>query len=130
MPGTGISAGANPARPGTTGRTGPAAGNHDMKPMQAWHNWRERHRHPASVALHAVGIPMTVLAVGLAAGGKFGWAAGLFVGGYLLQFLGHAIEGNDAGEVVLIKRLLGRPYVAIAPRRKGSAEPDDPAGND
>ena len=73
---------------------------------------------------------MTVLAVGLAAGGKFGWAAGLFVGGYLLQFLGHAIEGNDAGEVVLIKRLLGRPYVAIAPRRKGSAEPDDPAGND
>lgn len=44
------------------------------------------------------------------------WAAGFFVGGYALQFLGHAVEGNDAGEWVLIKRLLGLPYVAISPR--------------
>jgi hypothetical protein len=35
-----------------------------------------------------------------------------------LQFLGHAVEGNDAGEVVALKRWLGLPYVAIAPRSK------------
>ncbi len=46
-------------------------------------------------------------------------AAAAFVAGYALQFAGHAIEGNDAGELILFKRLLGRPYVAVA-RRKAS----------
>ena len=47
-----------------------------------------------------------------------------FVGGYGRQFLGHAIEGNDAGEVVLIKRWLGRPYREFAPGKEpvGSAQ--------
>jgi len=35
---------------------------------------------------------------------------------YVLQGIGQAIEGNDMGEVVLIKKLFGKPYVAIAPR--------------
>lgn len=43
-------------------------------------------------------------------------AAGLFVAGYGLQFLGHAIEGNDAGELIMVKKWLGKPYVAIAPQ--------------
>jgi putative effector of murein hydrolase LrgA (UPF0299 family) len=42
----------------------------------------------------------------------------LFVGGYLVQFLGHALEGTDPGEIILIKRKLGLPYVEIAPGRK------------
>ena len=42
---------------------------------------------------------------------------GLLVVSYILQWLGHRIEGNDMGEVVLIKKLLGRPFVAVAPRR-------------
>lgn len=41
---------------------------------------------------------------------------GLFFVSYFLQWLGHRIEGNEMGEVVLIKRWLGRPYVAISPR--------------
>jgi hypothetical protein len=45
------------------------------------------------------------------------WRPAVLLGaGYFLQFLGHLHEGNDMGEVVLIKRLLGRPYVAISPR--------------
>jgi len=36
--------------------------------------------------------------------------------GYFLQFLGHLHEGNDMGEVVLVKRLLGLPYTAVSPR--------------
>lgn len=40
----------------------------------------------------------------------------LLVAGYLLQWIGHVIEGNDMGEVILVKKLLGKPYVAISPR--------------
>jgi hypothetical protein len=36
--------------------------------------------------------------------------------GYLLQWIGHRIEGNDVGELIPLKRLLGLPVVAIAPR--------------
>ncbi|MFO0948166.1 MAG: hypothetical protein U1D30_19970 [Planctomycetota bacterium] len=44
--------------------------------------------------------------------------SGLFVPGYALQFVGHAIEGNDAGELILVKRPFGKPYVAVVPRQK------------
>lgn len=73
-------------------------------------NYAARHRHPANIALHVVGLPITFAApVWLLIVGEPGWAAGAFVGGYALQFLGHAIEGNDAGETVLVKKWLGRP---------------------
>ena len=39
---------------------------------------------------------------------------------YLLQWIGHWIEGNDMGEVILIKKALGRPYVAVSPRYTSS----------
>ncbi len=95
--------------------------------MRHWlNNWRERHRHPASLVLHLVAIPMLpvagVLAVVQLADGAWNlwWRpAGLFALSYLLQWIGHLIEGNDMGEVILIKKLLGKPYVAVAPRRFG-----------
>lgn len=43
--------------------------------------------------------------------------AGLVVVSYILQWVGHRIEGNDMGEVILLRKLLGRPFIAIAPRR-------------
>lgn len=79
-------------------------------------NWMERHQHPVSFALHLIGIPMTLVAIGFAATGWWWVAGGLFFGGYLLQFIGHALEGNDAGEWILVKRMLGLPYVAVVPR--------------
>ena len=80
-------------------------------------NYAARHRHPVNVALHAVGLPVTFL-LPFVAGPIWGWGgAGIsFVVGYALQFLGHAIEGNDAGEMVLIKKWLGRPYREFGPR--------------
>ncbi|HWL92359.1 MAG TPA: Mpo1-like protein [Phycisphaerae bacterium] len=85
--------------------------------------WLARHRNPVSFWLHMVGIPMTLVAVVLAivqlARGEWGlwWRpAVLFFGGYFLQWVGHVIEGNDMGELILIKKLRGKPYVAISPR--------------
>ena len=86
-------------------------------------NWLERHQSRTSLVLHLIGIPLVVAALVLGLVQLVGWRwdlwwrpAGLFVAGYVLQYLGHIWEGNDMGEVVLIKRILGRPYVAISPR--------------
>jgi hypothetical protein len=82
-------------------------------------NYIERHQHPGNQALHVVGVPLTFVAsVVMLLLDKPWWALGSFVAGYALQFLGHAIEGNDAGETVLVKKMLGRPYVEFGPRRR------------
>ncbi len=84
--------------------------------------WRLRHRLPFNFYIHLIGIPLAV-------GGLFAlflvdwyWGVGAMVLGYLLQWIGHRAEGNDVGEWAAIKRLLGLPYVGIAPRWN----PDDP----
>jgi hypothetical protein len=79
-------------------------------------NWLQRHQHPFSFVIHLIGIPMTIAALPCLILGQYWWALGLFVGGYFLQFVGHKVEGNDVGEIIPIKKLLGLPYVAVAPR--------------
>ena len=90
--------------------------------------WLKRHQHPISFALHMVGIPMTIFALvpllmDITSFTMWVYAALLFLGGYGLQFLGHAIEGNDAGETILLKKWLGKPYIAVAPRWQESPVP-------
>ena len=95
--------------------------------MNAIRNWLERHQHPASLVLHAVGIPLLVF--GLLLGAWQLWhgmwslwyrPVGLIVISYILQWIGHLIEGNDMGEIILVKKMLGKPYVAVA--RSGNSE--------
>jgi hypothetical protein len=84
-------------------------------------NYVARHRNRANQVLHLVGVPLTFgVSVYLLFMERWWWALAAFVGGYALQFIGHAIEGNDAGEVVLVKKLLGKPYVEFAPPSKQS----------
>jgi hypothetical protein len=85
--------------------------------------WLERHQSGVSRSLHAVGIPLTILAVVVAVYQLYWWRwdlwwrpVALLVAGYVLQYVGHRWEGNDMGEVILVKKLLGRPYVAVSPR--------------
>ena len=82
-------------------------------------NYIERHRHPVNQLLHLVGVPLTFIAspIILFSHGAL-LAAGSFVAGYVLQFIGHAIEGNDAGELILIKKRLGKPYTEFGPRQQ------------
>ena len=80
-------------------------------------NYLARHRNRANQCLHLLGVPLTFVVSAVVLFRQNWWAAaGCFLGGYLLQLIGHAMEGNDAGEVVLLKKLLGKPYVEFAPK--------------
>lgn len=78
-------------------------------------NWRERHRVPFNYWIHLLGIPLAFAGLALLFW-DWRWGLGLFAGGYFFQWLGHRVEGNDVGEWAAIKRLLGLPYMSIAPR--------------
>ena len=87
-------------------------------------NWVERHRNPVSFLLHMIGIPPTILGfllvpvwAFLMSFPLFLFALGMFVGGYAVQFLGHALERTDPGEIIYFKRKLGLSYVDVAPPR-------------
>jgi uncharacterized membrane protein YGL010W len=73
-------------------------------------NWYSRHRHPVSFWLHMIGIPACFVAAPVTLALElWWWALGCFVGGYVLQFVGHGIEGNRSGEELLLRRLLKKP---------------------
>ena len=78
-------------------------------------DWIERHRDPKSFVLHLFGIPGTILGVLLMpiylyqlSISLFLVALVMFVGGFGLQFLGHAIDGSEPGEIKAIRLWLGR----------------------
>ena len=86
-----------------------------------YQGWRLRHQLPFNFRIHLIGIPMALTGIVLLFW-DWRWGLAAFVGGYLLQWIGHLAEGNDVGEWAAIKRLVGLPYVGIAPRWN----PDDP----
>lgn len=86
--------------------------------------WRLRHQLPFNFWIHLLGIPLALVVAPLSLlFAEWYWALSLFLLGYFLQWVGHRAEGNDLGEWAAIKRLLGLPYVGIAPRWN----PDDPS---
>lgn len=98
-------------------------------------NWLKRHRNRFNFWIHMLGIPTAVAGVVLlmqAAWYRDGvwalWGLGLFVAGYVLQFWGHAVEGNEVGEWVAIKKALGLPYVAVAPAPDAPGRHESPQG--
>ena len=84
--------------------------------------WRLRHQLPFNFAIHLIGIPLAVSGVVMLFLLPWYWGVGAIVVGYFLQWIGHLAEGNDVGEWAALKRLLGLPYVGIAPRWN----PEDP----
>jgi hypothetical protein len=80
-------------------------------------NYVQRHQNRWNQLLHLIGVPLTFgVSIVLLVAGENLWALWAFLGGYALQFAGHAIEGNDAGEIVLLKCWLGLPYREFGPK--------------
>ena len=84
--------------------------------MKARSNWLLRHQNAFNFWIHMLGIPLAMASIPLLFLAPWEWAAGAFVLGYALQWVGHRVEGNDVGELIPIKRLLGLKAVSIAPR--------------
>ena len=79
-------------------------------------NWLDRHQVPFNFWIHMLGIPLALAGVVLLFLTDWYWGAGALVLGYFLQWVGHRVEGNDVGELIPFKRMLGLPVVAIAPQ--------------
>jgi uncharacterized membrane protein YGL010W len=70
---------------------------------RTWANWiaqySESHKHPLNLLTHTFGIPMILVSLPLMLAGIL-WRPALWIGvalfvlGWALQFLGHAIEGK------------------------------------
>ena len=81
-------------------------------------NWLERHQHEFNFALHMLGIPLAITGLILLFFFDWYWGAAAFVLGYLFQWSGHLVEGNDVGEFIVIKKALGLRTVAVSPKFK------------
>jgi len=57
-------------------------------------NYKAKHQHPLNRLTHSIGIPMIVVSLPLFFF-NWRWALALFILGWVLQFVGHAIEGNQ-----------------------------------
>ena len=66
------------------------------------------HRHPINKATHAIGIPLIVASL-VVAFFHLWLGLGLFVVGWIFQFIGHAAEGNSP------KFFQGPIYLLIGP---------------
>lgn len=70
------------------------------RPMEDWiAQYGSSHQHPLNRLCHTIGIPMIALSIPLLAAaifveGLWPWGLGLFVLGWILQFIGHAFEGK------------------------------------
>jgi uncharacterized membrane protein YGL010W len=86
-----------------------------QSPSPLVNNWVDRHRDPRSFVLHLFGIPCTILGVllmpvyvFLMSLTLFGLALVLFLGGFGLQFLGHALDGSEPGEIKALRIWISR----------------------
>ena len=57
-------------------------------------SYKAKHQHPLNKLTHSFGIPMIVVSLPLFFF-DWRWALALFIVGWILQFVGHAIEGNQ-----------------------------------
>jgi uncharacterized membrane protein YGL010W len=70
------------------------------RPWNVWVSEYElSHRDPRNRLCHTLGIPMIVVAIALFVlspwiAGLWPWALGLFILGWILQFVGHVYEGK------------------------------------
>jgi|SRR5499427_9896149 len=63
-------------------------------PVSLIENYKHKHQHPLNRLCHSIGIPLIVISLPVFFI-NWRWALWLFVIGWLFQFIGHVIEGNQ-----------------------------------
>ena len=70
--------------------------------------YMSNHRHAGNRVLHIIGVPLAPWgAIVLLVTGNFVAAVAAFFVGYGLQWFGHRWEGNQMGDLVVLKQLAG-----------------------
>jgi uncharacterized membrane protein YGL010W len=106
-------------------------------PTSFMENYKEKHQHPLNRLCHSIGIPMIVVSLPLFFF-SWKWALALFVVGWIFQFAGHAIEGNQpaffknpmyllAGPMWIIHRIGAALGLSKAPAQRSSEDEDSRA---
>ncbi|HEX8852947.1 MAG TPA: DUF962 domain-containing protein [Pyrinomonadaceae bacterium] len=86
-------------------------------PASFMENYKAKHQHPLNRLTHNIGIPLIVISL-VVFFFNWRWALAMFVVGWILQFVGHWIEGNQPaffrnpvyliiGPLWLVRRALG-----------------------
>ncbi len=81
-------------------------------------DYAQRHSHPLNLFWHILGVPLAFFGLYKFLTGSFLLGIGLLFFGYLFQYLGHRAQGNEVGEVILIKkcyRLLAKARMSNNP---------------
>lgn len=66
----------------------------------------QRHKHPLNAVLHIIGIPVVFYGVYYFFAGRPTAGCAFIALGYFFQYIGHRAQGNEVGEVTLIKKCL------------------------
>lgn len=72
-------------------------------------DYAKRHKHPVNALLHIFGVPLAFFGVYKLFSGNLkdkGLGISCLILGYWLQFIGHRSQGNEVGEVLLVKKIL------------------------
>ena len=68
----------------------------------------DRHKHPTKALLHLAGVPAAFFGLYELLIRNYIQGLAWIVFGYLLQYLGHRAQGNEVGEITLIKSIWRR----------------------
>jgi len=68
----------------------------------------KRHAHPVNAVLHLFGVPLAFFGLYLMFTREPVLGGASLIVGYFLQYIGHRAQGNEVGEVTLIKAIIRR----------------------
>jgi Protein of unknown function (DUF962) len=77
-----------------------------LNPVEFVIDYCKRHAHPVNAILHLIGVPAAFYGVYELFCGAYFFGFELIVIGYILQYFGHKAQGNEVGEVTLIKSII------------------------
>jgi hypothetical protein len=66
----------------------------------------QRHAHPANAILHLIGVPVVLYGAYCLFQEQLAAAIAFIALGYYFQYIGHRAQGNEVGEVTLIKKCI------------------------
>lgn len=66
----------------------------------------QRHAHPINAVLHIIGVPAAFTGIYFLCVGQLEKGLALLTLGYFFQYLGHEAQGNEVGEITLIKNIM------------------------